>query len=177
MQTSYDFNPAAARAGLLYDAAFGNDIVTRQNASALTPFGRFLVKDTGEGAVKLPSAAFNILTSQIEGVAVYSAFTQSGLAGDGVVPGIEAGKPINVLRKGRIWVYCETAFTPGTDTLYVRFTANGSTGLVGQVRNDADSGKADELGASGYGVAFEALNILTGAGFLCLDLNIPSSTR
>ena len=175
MQTAYNLNPPAARSGQLYDVSGNYDIATRVSSVA-APFGSFMVKDTGDDNVKLPSASASS-SSVIDGVVVYSAFTQSGLAGDGVTPGVEAGKPINMLRKGRIWVYCETAFNPDSDTLFVRYTANGAGKVVGQVRNDSDGGKADELGANGFLVAYQALNTLTGAGFLLLDLNIPSTVR
>ncbi len=176
MQTSYPLIPPLARAGLLYDASSSTDIVTRVSAAAV-PFGRFLVKAAGDNIVALPSAAANAISSMIEGVAVYTQDTESGLTGDGVTPGYEAKRPINTLQKGRIWVYCETAFNPDSDVAYVRYTANGAGLDVGQVRNDADGGKADELGAGGYGVAYKALNTLTGAGFLALDLNIPAVVR
>ncbi len=174
MQLAYSLTPPTARAGLLYDADSGRDIVTRVSASAVT-FGAFVVKAAGDDNVALPSAAASS-TSVVEGVAVYTQDTQSGLAGDGVTPGYEAKRPINTLQKGRIWVYCETAFNPDSDTLFLRFTANGAL-VPGNVRNDADSGKADELGANGYLVAYKALNTLTGAGFLALDLNIPAVVR
>ncbi len=135
-----------------------------------------MVKAAGDNIVALPSAAANAISSVIEGVAVYTQDTESGLTGDGVTPGYEAKRPINTLQKGRIWVYCETAFNPDSDVVYVRYTAN-STLVPGNVRNDADGGKADELGAGGYGVAYKALNTLTGAGFLALDLNIPAVVR
>jgi hypothetical protein len=176
MQLTYNLFPGSARAGLLYDLALGADIVTRTAAAQAVPFGSFLVKDTGDGNVLLPSAAPSA-SSFIEGVAVYSQFTQSGLAGDGVTPGVEAGKPINVLRKGRIWVYCETSFNPDTDTLYVRYTANGAGLVPGQVRKDTDGGKAAQLGVSGWLVSYEALNTLTAAGYLALDLDIPATVR
>ncbi len=175
MQTSYPTTPPFARAGLLYDASSSTDIVTRVSAAAV-PFGRFMVKAAGDDIVALPSAAANSTSSVIEGVAVYTQDTESGLTGDGVTPGYEAKRPINTLQKGRIWVYCETAFNPDSDTLFLRYTANGAL-VPGNVRNDADSGKADELGASGYNVAYKALNTLTGAGFLALDLNIPAVVR
>ncbi len=174
MQTAYNALPPTARAGLLYDSSANTDIVTRVGA-VLLPFGSFLVKAAGDDNVALPSAAASA-SSVVEGVVVYDQDTQSGLAGDGIVPGVEIGKPVNTLQKGRIWVYCETAFNPDSDTLFLRYTANGAL-VPGNVRNDADSGKADELGASGYNVAYKALNTLTGAGFLALDLNIPAVVR
>lgn len=175
MQLTYNATPPSARAGLLYDASSARDIVSRVAASQAITFGAFVVKDTGDDNVKLPSAASGA-SSVVEGVAVYTAFTQSGLAGDGVTPGYEAGRVLNVLQKGRVWVYCETAFNPDSDTLFLRYTANGAL-VPGNVRNDSDSGKADELGASGFNVAYKALNTLTGAGFLALDLNIPAVVR
>jgi hypothetical protein len=175
MQTAYNFFPGAAVSGMLYDAAGSVDIVTRVAAVAI-PFGNFVVKAAGDDNVALPSASASA-SSVIEGVAVYTQDTQSGLAGDGVAPAYPIGRPINTLQEGRIWVYCETAFNPDSDTLYVRYTANGAGKVPGQVRNDTDSGKADELGVSGYGVAYKALNTLTAAGFLALDINLPSQVR
>jgi len=173
MQTAYALFPSAARAGELYDGG-PVDIVTR-TASVAVPFGSFVVKAAGDGNIALPSAAAGA-SSVIEGIVMLSQATQSGLAGDGVTPGVEATKPSNVLRKGRIWVNCETSFNPDSDTLFVRYTANGAL-VPGSVRKDADSGKADELGASGYGVAYTALNTLTSAGVLALDVVIPSTVR
>ena len=175
MQTAYNLNPPTARAGLLYDASSQTDIVTRVSSAAVG-FGLFVVKDTGDDNVLVPSAASSS-SSVIEGVAVYTQDTQSGLTGDGINPGYEAKRPINVLQKGRIWVYCETAYNPDSDTLYVRYTANGAGKICGQVRNDSDSGKADELGLNGFLVNYKALNTLTAAGFLALDLNIPGAVR
>lgn len=174
MQTAYNLNPPTARAGLLYDVSSSRDLVTRVSSIAI-PFGTFVVKDIGDGNVKLPVASASA-ASVIEGVAIYTQDEQSGLSGDGVVPGYEAKRAINVLQRGRIWVYCETAFNPDTDTLFVRYTVNGALAL-GNVRNDSDGGKADELGINGFTVAYKALNTLTGAGFLALDLNIPAVVR
>ncbi len=175
MQLAYSLFPGSAVAGMLYDAAGPTDITTKVSA-ALIPFGRFIMKAAGDDVVALPSAAASA-SSVVEGVAIFTQDIQSGIAGDGITPGYPIGRPINNLQKGRVWVYCETAFNPDSDTLFMRYTANGAGKEVGQVRNDADSGKADELGANGYGVAYKALNTLTGAGFLALDINLPSTVR
>ena len=174
MQLSYAITPSAARAGLLYDIG-ATDIVTR-TASVALPFGSFVVKAAGDGNIALPSAAPNAISSVIEGVVIFDMDTQSGLAGDGVTPGVEATKPSNILQRGRIWVYCETAFNPDADTLYVRYTANGAL-VPGNVRKDTDGGKAAQLGASGFLVGYKALNTLTAAGFLALDINVMETVR
>lgn len=174
MQTSYNLNPSASFAGLLGDTG-EVDIVTRTGTEKVL-YGNIVMKATGDDNVKLPDAAADA-THRLEGILVYSQDVQSGLSGDGATPGLDAGTPLNILRKGRIWVYCETAFNPDSDTLFVRFTDNGAGKTKGQVRNDADSGKADELGASGYGIAFKPLNTLTAAGYLLLDVNFPSTVN
>jgi len=174
-QTAYNFFPPISLAGEFYDSA-PHDIVTRTCATLAVGFGTFLVKDAGDGNVLPPSAAASS-SSVIEGVVAYSQFIESGLSGDGKTPASPAGKPINCLQRGRIYVVCETAFNPDSDTLFVRFTANGAGKLVGQVRNDNDGGKADELGVNGYNVNYKALNTLTAAGLLALDINLPGQVR
>lgn len=172
MQLSYNYFPSAAVPGLLYDAAGAVDIVTRVSTAAQI-FGIFLVKDTGDGNVLAPSAAHSS-SSVVEGVSVYTQDIQSGLSGDGVTPAYPIGRPINVLQRGRVWVQCETAFNPDSDVLYLRYTANGAGNVPGYVGNATDSGKNDLLGASGFLVAYKALNTLTAAGLLALDINVPS---
>lgn len=167
MQTAYDSAPPAARKGMLADTG-NHDIITALAGEDIV-HGRFVTDQDG-AAVLLPAAA--AATDTILGVAVASHAIESGVA-DGSEPTILENKDLNVLRKGRIWVWCETAFTRASDTLYVRFTANGAGKYPGQVRNDADSAKADELGTGGYLVAHRVLNDLTAAGLLQIEINLP----
>jgi hypothetical protein len=89
-------------------------------------------------------------------------------------PTIPAGSSFSVLRKGRVGVSVEVAFDPGSDTAFVRFTANGADKQPGMLTDGADSGKADELGASGYGVNARILRVRTAAGVIPVELNLPS---
>lgn len=173
MQLAYNFFPAAAQPGMLYDAVGPIDIVSRTSSAACV-FGIFLVKDIGDGNVLPPSAAPSS-SSQVDCVNMYSQAIQSGLSTDGVTPATPAGKPINGLKKGRIWVQCETAFNPDTDSLYLRYTANGAGKVPGYVGNATDSGKNALLGKTGFLVNYTALNTLTAAGLLALDVLIPSA--
>lgn len=75
----------------------------------------------------------------------------------------------NILRKGPIWVYFETAFDPDSDTLYCRFIAGSTaTQLIGQFRNSADSAKA-------FAVAGNVVvkSTLTAAGMGVIEINRP----
>lgn len=172
MQLAYNYFPSAAQPGMLYDAVGPIDIVSR-TSSAACGFGLFLVKDTGDGNVLLPSAGPSS-SSQVDCVNMYSQFIQSGLSTDGVTPATPAGKVINGLKKGRIWVQCESAFNPDTDSLYLRYTTSGIK-LAGMVGNATDSGKNALLGKTGFLVNYTALNTLTAAGLLALDVLIPSA--
>jgi hypothetical protein len=168
MQLTYNDSPAAARKGMIGDggaltaeviaALMGEDIV----------HGRF-VTDQFDGSVLLPAA--DASTDKLLGILVASHAIES--VNDGEEPTVKSGTQGNILRKGRIWVWCEEAFDPSSDVLHVRFTANGAGKYPGQVLAGVDGGKADELGASGYGVTHRVLNALTEAGLLQIEINLP----
>lgn len=166
-QTAYSAAPDAARRGQLYSATEPHKVVGFTAAEDLY-FGRF-VKDNFDGSAEHPSADAG--TDKIAGVVMATQAIES--LNDGSDPHYLEADKANILRQGTIWVWCEEAFDPATDSVFVRFTANGAGKLVGQVRTDADTGKADELGASGYGVPHRVLNELTGAGLLAIEINLP----
>lgn len=78
-----------------------------------------------------------------------------------------AAEAVDVLKRGRVWVQAEQAVIPG-DPVYVRVIAGSAGELVGQVRKDADSGKAVLLSA---GAAFDSDT--SAAGLVSLSLNLP----
>lgn len=95
---------------------------------------------------------------------------------EGSLPGIDnvgeygVNSMVNVLRRGNIWVYFETAFNPDKDTLYMRYTeGDDDDELIGNFRNDADSGKAVSLA----GLPIKVKTFLTGAGYGIIDVNLP----
>ncbi len=89
-------------------------------------------------------------------------------------PAIPAGTRFNVLRKGTIFVSTEEGIDPNSDTLFVRFTANGDTKQPGMALISDDGGKADELGVGGFGVNHRVLAITAAAGAVPVELNLPS---
>ncbi len=88
-------------------------------------------------------------------------------------PTIKAGQSFNVLRKGRVFVSVDGAYDANSDTPFVRFTANGADKQAGMLTTSDDSGKADELGASGYGVENRVLRSTSAAGVLPIEINLP----
>jgi len=102
------------------------------------------------------------------GLSLLTQVLESGLPGQDVVPAYAAKDVANILRRGTLWVYSETAFNPDSDTLYLRFLANGAGKEPGQFLNSSDSGKA--LAVTGN---FAVKSILSGAGIMQLEINRP----
>ena len=74
---------------------------------------------------------------------------------------------VDQLKRGRVWMQAEQAVGLG-DPVYIRVVADGAGKIVGQVRKDADSGKAV---AAPAGIAFDSET--TGAGLVSLSVNLP----
>lgn len=162
-QLVYNDNFTAARPGQLNDVGPA-DIVTRFSAVDLV-FGRFVSKHDAVGKVKLPAAGGDIAAATLEGVVVATQAIES--IADGLLPHYKANDAANILRKGRIWVYSETAFSL-TDVLFIRHTTNGAL-VPGNVRNDADTANA----ASAATLPIKVLSTLTAAGNLLIEVSLP----
>lgn len=102
------------------------------------------------------------------GIAQLTQTLESDLPGEDTIPTYADLDVANILRRGSIWVQFETAFDPDSDTLYCRFVAGGAAELIGQFRNDADSGKA-------FAVAGNVVpkTTLAAAGLGIVELNKP----
>ena len=140
MQTTYPAAPGIARAG---QRAFVHDHghVDSKIASAALGAGKFVVRDTVDGKVKLVAATGDV-TGGTCGISLFDETKEPVCDASFVPQGPEfkAGDSVPVLTEGYVYVYCETACVKGVAP-FVRFTANG--GLVpGDVRNDADTAKA-----------------------------------
>lgn len=173
-QTSYASTPDAAKLGQLGDIGF-NDIVSQYSA-AIIPVGRVVCYDAAVDKVKLPAGTTDIADANTEsrpvaGVAISELNIEEqdanvlGVAGANV-PAYPIGRAFSVLRKGRVWVWSEQAVAP-TDQVFVRFTAAGDE-KVGNVRKDADAGKAVNLKGARFA------SVTTGAGLVLLELNLTN---
>lgn len=163
MQTSYSTDQgAAAYEGQLYDSGFTDKISTK--CPTAIPFGRLLVKDTGDFQSKLPSSALDITNAQRTlGISLSTQALEQSLTGD---PQYPEKSVISTLRKGRAWVKVEDTVTPGSD-VYVRHAAGGN-------------GLGSFAGATGTGLArLAGAQFLTGAGangLAVIEVNFPATT-
>lgn len=161
VQSSFSYDAVKGRPGGLVDAGNTEKISRTANAVAV-PFGKFVARRNAEGdsaeQCGLPTATADV-TARGKGFAIYDHTRKNG-------SGYEASDQVNIMRKGRMWVDCETAWTDGA-AVFVRFAVPGATGL-GSVRNDADTANAVAL----PGCVF----VGTGgsAGLAMIELNLPA---
>jgi hypothetical protein len=171
-QTEMNDGPEELYAGQIADSG-DVDVISCVSESDVVA-GRFVV-DAGldtDGKTQLaalPSA--NAGTDKLLGVVLRSHGNEVDPADP--YPTIPAGQAFGVLRRGRVGVSVEAAFDPASDTAYVRFTANGADKQPGMLSDTDDTGKGDELGASGYGVSHRVLRARTAAGVIPVEINLP----
>jgi hypothetical protein len=102
------------------------------------------------------------------GIAHWTQALEGGLPGEDAIPQYDNLQLANVLRRGALWVQFETAFDPDTDSLYCRFVEGASDELIGQFRNDSDSGAAFAVAGN-----FAVKTTLTAAGLGIIEINKP----
>jgi len=102
------------------------------------------------------------------GVALRTQALEGGLPGTTTEPVYAAKSVVNVLRQGQAWVYCETAFNPDSDTLYMRWLDGGAGKAIGQLRNTSDSSTCFAVAGN-----FRVRSTLGAAGLMVLELNKP----
>lgn len=159
MQTSYSINQAEAMLGMkadsMYDLVEGTWVA---NVEAI-PVGRICAKDlTVDNGCQLPDGT----NQELIGGAILEARLIADNAG---VVQYAVKDTVNILRTGKMWVWCEEAINPDSDSVFVRITADGATKLRGQVRKDVDGGKA---------IAFTKAKFrktLAGAGLMLLEID------
>jgi hypothetical protein len=154
-QTNYDNSPGLGFPGMLVDTG-AKDAVSRV-AGADIPFGRF-VMNAANKTVTLVATDL----SDLAGVALHQHKTPDSAG----VAQYEAGEVVDVLKRGRVWVWCEQAVST-TDPVFIRVTAGSAGELVGQVRKDADTDQA----VLETRAAFDSNT--TGAGLVSLSINLP----
>lgn len=140
VQSSYSRNQSVAFAGMLADGG-PHDIIAMVNseASASIPFGVAVKKGTGDTDALLPAAE----TDEVVGITVHShnysrgdSSSNSDLDSNG---DMRPGAVMNVLRKGRVYVYARTgAVVAFASRLWVRAVAG--VGEYLGAAEDADDG-------------------------------------
>jgi len=134
-QTTYTDAPVKAYLGAVSDEG-SKDLISKSATAAAIPFGRFVCLGSADSECALPAASGDI-GNKTWGVAVAHTAQEPGA-------GYARYANVSILNKGRVWMYAETNCAL-SDTVYVRYTANGAGKDVGQVRNDDDTSKAASL--------------------------------
>ena len=161
-QVSYQDDMPVAVEGKQADGAINNLIEGTGVASGAITFGKAVVKVVGDDdGVILPSAT----GQQFLGVSVMHQVAEQAL-GTGVVQ-YEDKEPINVMRKGKIFVFVEEAVDPDTDSVFFRHTAGGGGSVIGRFRTDADTASADAVPNARF------VETTTGAGLTVIEINNP----
>jgi len=124
---------------------------------------------TGGAGQATGTATQSLDVNSLMGVVQHSHALEGGLPGSTDPVQYPANGVANILRKGAIYVQMETAFDPDIDVLFIRHAAGGATELVGQFRNDADSGNATSLAS----LPIKVRSALSAAGLAILELNLP----
>jgi len=160
MQSSVATDVSASKNGALADSR--PSTVESHVATESIPFGRFVCRITAspDESCSLPAVTGDVTSGRAIGFSVYDASKE-----DNAADGYLDNEPVSVLRKGLIWVDCETAAAVG-GAVFVRFQDAGALGL-GAVRNDADTADAVAL----PGAYFRS--VLSGAGIVQIEVNLP----
>lgn len=162
MQLAYNFNMPLAVEGKQADSAINNLVEGTSAASGSVPFGRAVVKVTGkDDQVILPSAT----GQKFIGISTLSQAEEQA-SGTGIVEYADK-EPVNVMRKGKIFVFVEEAINPDTDTPFFRHTSGGGGSVIGRFRKDGDTGTADAVPNSRF------VDSTTGPGLAVIEINNP----
>lgn len=149
MQTVYRDHPDVAIEGTLADTSFKqtDSHVLQEEGGARG--GLFVVRGTGDQDAVLPAAAADMDVTKLLGFIVHETTREQGRKQppssfqDQIAVPMPFGKGdmIGVLRRGRIHVRSETAFTAGAE-VFIRVSGAGDKGAV---RTDADTDAAVKL--------------------------------
>lgn len=175
MQTSYNFNPAAAVAGMVADESEGIRVLSKV-ASGAVPVGLACMPATDPMAIPSLTSATALAANpgQVKawGTATDDPVLLSNFVGvpiyDSSRPPYDANNaysdkdPVPVLRKGLIWVPVEAAVTQYAD-VYLRTAVNGGLTVIGGFAGAAGTGLSKLPNA-------RWLSTTAGAGLAVLEL-------
>lgn len=131
MQTSYSQNMTAGAYGLIYDTGY-NDFWSALSEEAI-PFGRLVSIGADIDHCQLPDNAAAVSkagATRALGIAVRDASKLSGADATTGLAGYPIKDTVSIMRRGRVWVQPEGAWTIGSK-VFVRHTLGDSTTALG----------------------------------------------
>lgn len=125
MQLTYGAMEPGLEGGLV-DTSYVKDVKTLANTATTVDFGHFVTRGATATTAIVPATAAAITSElNVRGVALHDPTVLNQSSGD---PHYPLNSPMNVLRKGRVWVRSEDAITVGTSTVNVRYAGTGTKG-------------------------------------------------
>lgn len=168
-QTTVTSNPQTAYEGMIDgDQFFSSVVITKiANPSAGISAGRGLTYVSGSDTkTDLPAASTDITdVTKFQGVSVYAPSITGAWPLPSTTGIYQQGQLVNILRRGRIWVYAEEAVAI-TDTVYCRYSSNGGNTILGRFGNTSDSSHAAAVPTARF------VTSTTAAGLVLLEINL-----
>lgn len=164
VQSSTDYTAAhgAGFEGQKVDLQLFNVTSKAVETATGIPFGRAVVRGTGDNQTLLPSATGQAFIGITE-------MTSAGVEDCDGVHQYEYQREANILDFGQIYVYTEQSVVPG-DAVYFRHTADTAPlDVVGRFRKDASGTDADLI----QGATFETTT--AAGGYAIVKLNAPGT--
>lgn len=155
--------PTALEGALVYTPA---ELTISRFAKTAMPFGRVMVWKVASGAEScdLPTLTTDLSSGRQLGIGVWDPAKEPNPA-----LGYNAGQMVQIVRRGYVWMLCETAAQEG-DNCFVRFalvSGTGSAPAIGKVRNNVDT--ADAVAVPGIRFA----STIAAAGLVQVEINLP----
>lgn len=132
-------------------------------AKVAIAFGLFVHYKVSDGTpfCNIPAATGDVTSGRGLGFAILDTAREPNAA-----LGYAAGDPVNIIRKGHIWLAVEDSAVEGA-AVFVRF-ATGTGTVLGAIRSDADTATAVAL----PGAVFRSTQA-TASGLVLVELNMP----
>lgn len=158
-QITYSKVPAVAFAGQLGDVGSGSKDIESRAAEEAFDCGIFVVAGASGSTCQKITAAGEVVSHKLLGVAIYQAVVAPNKGGSGLR--YVAGDMVPILKKGRVWVKVVEAAVTADSLPYIKHT-------TGEIRGTADAGATI--------VPASMVKVLIGAdpgGVALVEVNLP----
>lgn len=164
-QTSIQTSPDAAREGQI-STTYPKACIAAVMGSSPPTVGTFCKRTAGDNPITASALAAtgDVTGAPLAGVLVLDVAREAGAPAQ-----YDVG---SVMRKGRIWVYSETAQVWGS-TPYIRFATSVNGDTVGRIRNDVDNVSAADHAVQPANGTVRVMTTLSAAGLCEVEINLP----
>lgn len=159
VQTSYASEMEEAFEGQRANLGLVN-ILSKVAEGSDIPFGRAVVRGTGDGQALLPSTTGQAFLGVTE-------FTSAWAENGSNLHLYAQYREMNIINFGEVWVYTEQSVVPGDDVFFRHTADTAPLDVVGRFRKDTSGGDADQI----VGATFETTT--AAGGIAKIRINSP----